>query len=262
MTETLAQPTLRPWLAADGNLTPDALESWVQSRIDRHRQAIDRLLAENVPHTTENTLRGYDDAVFELAAAGSQVGLLHSVHPDKSIRDTAEAQAQKISQVGVELALNQKVYQALTQIPAEDADAATQHYLERTLLQYRLAGVDKDDATRARLKELQDQATVLSLTFGRNVQEGGNLIVLYNTQELVPNDYAPYPAQLTSRAEEVSEEDSPVEILEPASRVLNAPNRITRADFDGWVEQRGSKFFSEWDQAYEPVTNRSWARCS
>jgi LmbE family N-acetylglucosaminyl deacetylase len=85
------------------------------------------------------------------------------------------------------------------------------------------------------------------------VKEGGNLIVLYNTQELVPNEFAPYPGVLTARAEEVSEEDSPVDLLAPAHRVLSTPNRITRADFDGWVEQRGSKFWSEWDRAYTPI---------
>jgi LmbE family N-acetylglucosaminyl deacetylase len=85
------------------------------------------------------------------------------------------------------------------------------------------------------------------------VAAGGNLIVLYNTQELLPNQHAPYPAELTARAEEVSEEDSPVEILAPAHRVLTTPNRITKADFDGWVEQRGSKFFSSWDGAYTPI---------
>jgi LmbE family N-acetylglucosaminyl deacetylase len=85
------------------------------------------------------------------------------------------------------------------------------------------------------------------------VQQGGNLIVLYNTQEFVPNGYAPYPAQLTARAEEVSEEDSPVEILAPSNRAFTTPNQITKADFDGWVEQRGSKFFSEWDAAYTPM---------
>ena len=85
------------------------------------------------------------------------------------------------------------------------------------------------------------------------VKEGGNLIVLYNTQEFVPNTWAPFPAQLPQRAEEVSEEDSPVEILQPADRVFNVPNKISKADFDGWVEQRGSKFFTEWDPAYTPM---------
>jgi LmbE family N-acetylglucosaminyl deacetylase len=85
------------------------------------------------------------------------------------------------------------------------------------------------------------------------VQQGGNLIVLYNTQEFVPDRYAPYPAQLPARAEEVSEEDSPIEILAPSNRSFTTPNRITLADFDGWVEQRGSKFFTEWDAAYTPM---------
>jgi LmbE family N-acetylglucosaminyl deacetylase len=85
------------------------------------------------------------------------------------------------------------------------------------------------------------------------VQQGGNLVVLYNTQEFVPNLYAPFPAQLPARAEEVSEEDSPVEILAPSHPAFTTPNRINKADFDGWVEQRGSKFFIEWDAAYTPM---------
>jgi thimet oligopeptidase len=180
-----------PWTATTATLTPQALEAWVQNRLDRHQKAIDRLLAEKGPRTPENTLRAYDDAVAELAATGSQIGLLNSVHSDKAIRDTAQAQVQKISQAGVELALNQKVYQALTEVSAEDTDPATRHYLERTLLQYHLAGVDKDDPTRARLKELQDNATLLSLTFSRNVQEGGNKVTVENLEELdgLPPDF-------------------------------------------------------------------------
>ena len=85
------------------------------------------------------------------------------------------------------------------------------------------------------------------------VKNGGNLIVLYNTQEFVPNQHAPFPGDLPREAEEVSEEDSPVEILAPADPVFNTPNRITNADFDNWVEQRGSKFWSTWDAAYTPM---------
>ena len=85
------------------------------------------------------------------------------------------------------------------------------------------------------------------------VKGGGNLIVLYNTQEFVPNRYAPYPATLSAGAEEVSEEDSPIEILAPDAAVLKTPNPITARDFDNWVEQRGSKFWSEWDAQYTPL---------
>jgi LmbE family N-acetylglucosaminyl deacetylase len=84
-------------------------------------------------------------------------------------------------------------------------------------------------------------------------KNGGNLIVLYNTQELDPATQSPFPGKLPSSAEEVSEEDAAVTILAPDHPVFTTPNRITAADFNGWVEQRGSKFWTEWDPAYTPL---------
>lgn len=82
---------------------------------------------------------------------------------------------------------------------------------------------------------------------------GGNLVVLYQTQEFVPSEMAPWPASLPPGAQEVSEEDAPITLLEPGHPLLTTPNHITDADFDGWIEQRGSKFFSRWDDAYTPL---------
>jgi thimet oligopeptidase len=181
-----------PWNPdGSGSVSSATLENWVRARIERHRQSIDRLLAVKGPRTLKNTLRPYDEAVAELSATGSQTALLDSVYPDKAVRDTAQALTQAVTQAGVALGLNQKVYQALTEIDPDTADPATRHYLERTLLQYRLAGVDKDDATRARIKELQDKATNLSLTFGRNVQENVNTVIVDDVAELdgLPEDY-------------------------------------------------------------------------
>jgi thimet oligopeptidase len=181
-----------PWNpTGSGKVDAGGLESWVEDGLRRHREAIDRLLRIEGSRTTENTLRAYDEAIAELSAVGSLTGLMHSVHADKSVRDTAQALLQKISQAGVELSLNRDVYHALAQIDSGGADAATKHYLERTLLQYRLAGVDKDDATRAKLKELQDRATLTALCFGRNVQEGGNTVIAGAAAELegLPQDY-------------------------------------------------------------------------
>jgi LmbE family N-acetylglucosaminyl deacetylase len=107
--------------------------------------------------------------------------------------------------------------------------------------------------TGTRAYAVRDDLKTYNRRLLQYVEEGGNLIVLYNTQELVPNQWAPRPGELTSRAEEVSEEDSPVEILAPEAPMLNFPNKITKADFDNWVEQRGSKFWSKWDPAYRPV---------
>ena len=84
-------------------------------------------------------------------------------------------------------------------------------------------------------------------------KDGGHLIVLYQTPEYQPEQMAPYTASLPRNAEEVSEQDSPVTILEPDNPVFHAPNTITENDFEGWVEQRGSKFFSTWDSQYTPL---------
>ena len=81
-------------------------------------------------------------------------------------------------------------------------------------------------------------------------RDGGHLVVLYNTDELIPNQHAPYPGVLPRRSEEVSEEDSPLTVLVPDHPLMTWPHRIGPADFEGWVEQRGSKFWSAWDEAY------------
>ncbi len=85
------------------------------------------------------------------------------------------------------------------------------------------------------------------------VEAGGHLVVLYNTAELNPAEHAPFPGVLPPNAEEVSEEDSEVILLAPEHPLLTWPNRIGSADFEGWVEQRGSKFWSEWDPAWTPL---------
>lgn len=84
-------------------------------------------------------------------------------------------------------------------------------------------------------------------------ERGGNLIYQYQTQEFDAAPYGPYPYKLGARAEEVSEEDSKVTILDPVNPIFNGPNKITLADFDGWVEERGSKWMSTWDNRYKPL---------
>ena len=82
---------------------------------------------------------------------------------------------------------------------------------------------------------------------------GGHLVVLYQTPEYRPDLLAPHPATLPGNAQEVSEEDAAVRILAPDHPLLFTPNRIDSNDFDNWVEQRGSKFFATWADAYTPL---------
>ncbi len=179
------------WSAGSGEETSAAsLEAWASNRLGNYQRSIDQLLAVTAPRTIENTLRAFDDAQAELAAVGQQASLLDSVHPEKEVRDQAQALTQKVSEIGTLLSLNQDVYQALSVIDLATADPATRHYLERTLLQYRLSGVDRDDETRAKIKGLHDKATEISLAFSRNVQEGAQHITVTAADlEGLPDDY-------------------------------------------------------------------------
>ena len=85
------------------------------------------------------------------------------------------------------------------------------------------------------------------------VHKGGNLIVQYQTPEFDAAPFGPYPYTMGRRPEEVSEEDAQVTILMPDIPIFQYPNQITEADFDGWVEERGSKFLTEWDANYQAL---------
>ena len=186
-----ANSSRHAWSLADTTeVTPESLESWVTARLAAHQASLDRLLAAE-ERTLATTWRAYDDAIATLGQAGSECGLLDSVHPSKPVRDKAQQLAQRVAEAATALSLNQEVYRALASVDVNQADEATRHYVERTLLQYRLAGVDKDDATRARLRELQDKATLLGLTIGRNVQEGALKVEITDLSELegLPEDF-------------------------------------------------------------------------
>ncbi len=84
------------------------------------------------------------------------------------------------------------------------------------------------------------------------VKNGGVVVVQYNTPEFDRN-FGPYPYEMGNNPEEVTDQNSRIEILHPDNPVLNWPNKITVKDFEGWVEQRGSKFLKTWDERYEPL---------
>ncbi len=84
------------------------------------------------------------------------------------------------------------------------------------------------------------------------VEQGGNMIVQYNTnRRLKVDNIGPYPITL-SRAR-VSVEEAPVRLIKPNHEVLNYPNKITQTDFDNWVQERGLYFAGEWDEKYEAI---------
>lgn len=83
------------------------------------------------------------------------------------------------------------------------------------------------------------------------VENGGTLIVQYNTSRNLVVDPSPYPLDISR--DRVTEEDSPVIILDQNQKVMNYPYKISLEDFDGWIQERGLYFPDEWDENFIPL---------
>ena len=168
-----------------------AFESMEEARLARAQRAIGAIVAAKGARTLDNTLRPYDEAIRELNAAIYLSTLVQQVHPDAAYRDHATAMTTKVSGVATALSLNRGVYRALARLDVTKADRATQYYLRRQLLEFRLAGVDKDDATRAKLAKLQDRLTEAQSNFDRNISDDSRTLELADAAELdgLPPDF-------------------------------------------------------------------------
>ncbi len=175
----------------NGLTGPEDAQRWVASHLEDARAAVRELLSVSGPRTAENTLALYDRAVWHLRMAGSQAHVMFMVFPAAGVRDAVQALSQEVSAESVALSLNQEVYRALESIDGSNDDEATKYYLERTLLGYRLAGVDRDEATRNRIRALADRTTELGMQFSRTVQDDVRRITVDDPNDLrgLPGDY-------------------------------------------------------------------------
>jgi hypothetical protein len=85
------------------------------------------------------------------------------------------------------------------------------------------------------------------------VRSGGRLVVQYGQGEMQSPGIMPYPITLGRPAERVTEENAPVTFTDPQSPLLNSPNKITQADFAGWVQERATYMPSTFDAHYRTM---------
>ena len=104
-----------------------------------------------------------------------------------------------------------------------------------------------------RAYEVREDLVALNHRLLDYVKAGGVYIVQYNKYAFNRDRYGPYPFRINRPHDRVTREDAPVEILVPDHPVFNRPNRITEADFDGWIQERGLYFLGEWDPRYTPL---------
>lgn len=99
--------------------------------------------------------------------------------------------------------------------------------------------------------------TIQTLAFKQDilfdfVKSGHTMIAQYNTlDDFVTPNIAPFPLKISR--DRVTEENATVTLLAPQHPVLNTPNKITNKDFEGWKQEQGLYYPSEWDVAFTPI---------
>ena len=113
----------------------------------------------------------FDDAFALLGNAAAQASLLRNVHPSAQAREAAERDEQEVDAAQTELSLDRGLYEALSRVDVSDADPATRWLVQKGLRDFRRAGVDRDDDTRARVQALREELVRIGQEFGRNVRD-------------------------------------------------------------------------------------------
>jgi len=154
------------------------LESEVRVALERARARVQGFRAGQGGAPAQ-VLREFDRLLGDLNGVEGFVGLYVSVHPDAAVRSACEALEREIAQFRTEVSLDRGVYDRLAALdPAGLDDEQARRLLAHALRDFRRSGVDRDEATRAELRALQEELVAIGQTFDRNIVEGGREFVI------------------------------------------------------------------------------------
>ncbi|MEZ6002780.1 MAG: PIG-L family deacetylase [Planctomycetota bacterium] len=106
--------------------------------------------------------------------------------------------------------------------------------------------------TGIRFLNVEEQAGEMMAPLLQWCERGGTLVLQYNTAHALKTErFAPFAMHLSR--DRVTEEDAVVQLLAPEHPVLNTPNKIGPADFEGWVQERGLYFADQWGPEFTPI---------
>jgi thimet oligopeptidase len=169
-------------------------EASLRQAFESHLARADTLLESIVRvtgrRTVENTLAPYDELWAELVTGQALAEIVAELHPDRGMRRTGESLQQSAAARLADVSLRPDLYRSINSVTAAGQDAATAWLRQRILREFRLAGVDQPDKTRARLKELRSELEAASREFDRSLRDGRRTIEVTRAElEGVPADF-------------------------------------------------------------------------
>ncbi len=173
--------------------SPDGWGDWLGERC-LAQLATARVLVAAIksapPTDTARLLTAWNDVSIALHNAMSAASLISQVHPLESLRSQAEAAEQEGNQLATDLGLDRDLFEIFAAADPTGLDEAAARILRLTLRDFRRAGVDQDEPTRARLRELGERELVVDQEFGKNTRDDVRSIsVALDQMAGLPQDY-------------------------------------------------------------------------
>ncbi len=109
------------------------------------------------PLTVDHVLGAYNTLQLHLGNADSESSLMRAVHPDADTRDAASTCEQLVAALNTELSLDRELYEVFAALDVKAEGPDVKRLVEKTLEDFKRAGVDKDAATRERIKVLNEE---------------------------------------------------------------------------------------------------------
>ena len=178
--------------------SPDDRAGWTDFLVARCDDMLDvvRRTADAIadqtdePRDTATVLEHWNELTTALLNATTAAGLLGQAHPDPAIRDRADLAEQQVAAASNEVRLDRRLYDVMSALDTDGLDDAAVRMLSMALRDFRRAGVDRDEATRDRLRELAERDKTLAQAFERNVNDDVRTLTLRPEQlEGLPADY-------------------------------------------------------------------------
>ncbi|MFC9438298.1 M3 family metallopeptidase [Nocardia sp. NPDC057030] len=148
----------------------DWLAGYVNDRLETVAQTLARL-RDGSRRDTADVLGRWNDADIALRGADSAALLFVEVHPDAAVRRRGEELVQQVDRVRTARDLDRALYDVVAATDPAGLDEQAARMREHVLRDFRRGGVDRDDRTRARLREIAERLTVLEQDFGRAIRD-------------------------------------------------------------------------------------------
>jgi thimet oligopeptidase len=154
--------------------TPDEALAWFRDRtstgLGSARELVDGLRAAP-PAEAEEVLRRWDEVTLEISNVAALSSLLSNVHPLVDVRTACEEAEVETDKLVTELRQDRALYDVFAALDPAGLDPTASRLLEKTLEEFRRAGVDQDDATRRRLADISQRMTTIDQEFSRNIRD-------------------------------------------------------------------------------------------